>query len=164
MIDLRTDLRAGDLGWLIHRHGVLYSAEFGFDVGFEAYVAEPLGRFARARTDRERLWIADDDGRAVGWIAIVSTDDAETAQLRWFLVEPVYRGRGLGRRLVNEAVRFGREAGYRRLALWTVPELTTAARLYMSAGFVLAEEVPGGHGVFTREQRYELALAEGVPA
>lgn len=157
-IHLRTELRPGDIGWLIHRHGVLYSAEYGFDPGFEAYVAEPLGRFVRTRTDRERLWIADTGDRAVGWIAVVKADEV-TAQLRWFLVEPEFRGKGVGKRLIDEAIRFSREAGYRRIVLWTVPELTRAAQLYSAAGFVLAEETAGGHGVFTREQRYELVFA-----
>lgn len=158
-IHLRTELRPGDIGWLVHRHGALYSAEFGFDPGFEAYVAEPLGRFVRTRTGRERLWIADSESRAVGWVAIVTADEG-TAQLRWFLVEPEFRGQGLGKRLIGEAVRFSRDAGYGRIMLWTVPELTAAAKLYTSFGFALAEETAGGHGVFTREQRYELDLRE----
>lgn len=160
-IVVRSDLRPGDIGYLLQRHGVLYAAEFGFDPSFEGYVAEPLGKFVRTRTTREQLWIAEADGRAIGWVAIVRADDT-TAQLRWFLVEPEMRGRGLGKRLLGEAIRFCLEAAYARVILWTVPQLTAAARLYVAAGFAMVEEKVGGHcGALTREWRYELPLTAG---
>ena len=158
---IRTALRPGDLGYLIYRHGVLYAAEYGFDSTFEAYVAEPLGRFGRTRTARECLWVADLDGRAVGWIAVVKADET-TAQLRWFLVEPEARGKGIGRKLIGDALRFCRDAAYERVILWTVAQLTAAARLYAEFGFVAVEEKAGGHcGPQTQELRYELSLTGG---
>ena len=115
-ITLRTTLRAGDLGYLIYRHGVLYAAEQGFEPEFEAYVAEPVGKFARTCTEGERLWIAEKNGQAVGWIAIVKAKET-TAQLRWFLLEPEVRGIGLGKRLMSEAIQFSQQAGYEKIIL-----------------------------------------------
>lgn len=159
-IVLRHDLRPGDLGWIVHRHGVLYGREHGFDATFEAYVAGPLAEFVRTATPRERIWLAEQAGRLLGCIAIVAVSP-DVAQLRWFLVEPEARGAGLGRRLLNEAVAFARQAGYRSVILWTVRALTAAAHLYHRAGFQLVEEKPGRHwGVDGVEERYELILTE----
>src|SRR6476646_8340020 len=106
-ITLRTTLRPGDVGAVVSLHGTLYAREYGFDATFEAYVAGPLAEFVRSGSDRERLWIAEQDGRLVGCIAIVLAS-AEAAQLRWFLVDPVTRGAGLGKRLLQEAIDFSR--------------------------------------------------------
>jgi N-acetylglutamate synthase-like GNAT family acetyltransferase len=153
---LRTSLRPGDLGEVVRLHGVLYAREHGFDHTFEAYVAEPLARFARAGSSRERLWLADRDGAVVGCVAIVAAS-AEQAQLRWYLVAPEARGTGLGRRLLAEAVAFSWSAGYRSITLWTVSRLAAAARLYLAAGFVKVQEKPGRHwGVDVVEEKYEL--------
>jgi N-acetylglutamate synthase-like GNAT family acetyltransferase len=139
---LRTELRPGDIGEIVRLHGVLYAREHGFDPTFEAYVAEPLARFAIAASPRERLWIAERDGAIVGCVAIVAASP-ETAQLRWFLVDPSARGGGLGGRLLDEAIAFSRERGYRSIVLWTVSALVAAARLYLARGFALAERKPG---------------------
>src|SRR5438105_10043658 len=96
-VTLRTALRPGDLGRIILLHGTVYARECGFDHTFEAYVAGPLADFARAPSSRERLWMAERDDALVGCIAIVAAS-AETAQLRWFLVDPGARGAGLGKR------------------------------------------------------------------
>ena len=158
-LTFRTELRPGDVGWLIHRHGVVYAAEWGFDPTFEAYVAEPLAKFVKCRTERERLWIAELDGKPVGWIAVV-TAETDTAQLRWFLVEPEARGKGVGKKLFTEAVMFCRQVGYTTAMLWTVDRLTTAAKLYRDFGFSMVEEKPDGHGwAGSVEQKYELRLA-----
>jgi GNAT superfamily N-acetyltransferase len=154
-VELRTQLRPGDLGWIVHRHGVLYAHEYGFDATFEAYVAGPLSEFARTATPRERLWLAERAGRFLGCVAIVAATP-EVAQLRWFLVEPEARGAGLGRRLLHEALAFARQVEYQSVTLWTVRALTTAAHLYRAAGFQLVEEKPGRHwGVEGVEERYE---------
>jgi len=154
---LRTDLRPGDLGWIVHRHGVLYGREYGFDPTFEAYVAGPLAEFARDATSRDRIWIAERerDGTFAGCIAIVAAA-ARQAQLRWYLVEPEARGAGLGRMLLREAIAFSDQVGYRSLFLWTVHALATAAHLYESEGFRKVEERPGHlWGVDVVEERYE---------
>jgi ribosomal protein S18 acetylase RimI-like enzyme len=157
-VTLRTSPRPGDLGAVVHLHGVLYAREYGFDVTFEAYVAGPLADFVRSASSRERLWIAEHDGRVVGCIAIVAAS-AETAQLRWFLVDPSVRGVGLGKKLIGEAVAFARAGGYSNIVLWTVSALTAAAHLYRAAGFRKVEERPGRQwGVDVVEEKYELLL------
>src|SRR5262249_38072313 len=95
-VTLRTDLRPGDLGSIVHLHGVVYAPEYGSDPTFEAYVAGPLAEFVRAASRRERLWVAERDGRIIGCVAIVAASP-QTAQLRWFLVESNERGRGSAR-------------------------------------------------------------------
>jgi N-acetylglutamate synthase-like GNAT family acetyltransferase len=158
-VTLRTDLRPGDLGSIVHLHGTVYARENGFDPTFEAYVAGPLAEFVLAASDRERLWIAERGGRMVGCVAVVAASP-QTAQLRWYLVEPSARGAGLGKRLLQEAVTFSRECGFRAITLWTVSALTAAAHLYRAAGFRKAEERPGRKwGVDVVEERYELRLS-----
>ena len=153
---LRTSLRPGDAARIAARHGAIYAREHGFDATFETYVAEPLETFVRTRTARERLWQAERDGELIGCIAIVAATP-QTAQLRWFLVDPSARGAGLGRRLLAEAVQFSRDNGYETILLWTVSRLTAAARLYQEFGFKLVEERPGiVWGVAEVEQRYEM--------
>ena len=159
-IVLRTELRPGDIGAVTRMHGVVYARECGFDTTFEAYVAIPLAGFARSPGPRERIWLAERSGELVGCIAIVSASD-DVAQLRWYLVRPDARGAGLGRGLLEAAVAFCREAGYRSVFLLTVRALTVAAHLYRSAGFRLVEEKPGHlWGVDVVEERYELILRQ----
>jgi GNAT superfamily N-acetyltransferase len=155
---LRHDLRPGDLGAIVRFHGIVYAREYGFDPTFEAYVAGPLADFILRGSDRDRLWIAEQDGRLVGCIAIVAASP-ETAQLRWFLVDPSARGTGLGKGLLREAVAFSKDRGYERVSLWTVRALQAAAHLYQSAGFRKVEEKPGRMwSVDVVEEKYELQL------
>lgn len=127
--------KPGDIGWIVHRHGALYAEEYGYDERFEALVAEIVARFVQKRdAKRERCWIAERDGQIVGTIFVVAKSKT-TAQLRLLLVEPPARGLGLGSRLVNEVVKFSRDAGYKRIDLWTQSELTAARHLYEAAGF-----------------------------
>ena len=130
----------GDLGWLVQRHGALYAREYGYDAEFEGLVADIVGRFARRHdAKRERCWIAEREGENVGCVLLVAKTRT-VAQLRVLLVEPTTRGGGLGTRLVAECVRFAREAGYRKLVLWTQSELRAARRLYEAAGFHLTHK------------------------
>lgn len=157
-ISLRTDLRPGDLGRVVALHGEVYAREYGFDYTFEAYVAGPLAEFALRAGSRERLWLAERAGRLVGCIAIVAAAP-ESAQLRWYLVDPCARGLGLGRTLLRAAIAFCCDSGYRSIILWTVGALQAAAHLYLAEGFRKVEEVPGCRwGVDVIEEKYELPL------
>lgn len=157
-ISIRTELRPGDIGYVIYLHGTLYAAEYGWDHTFEAYVAGTLFEFGKSKNDRQRIWLVENDGKLAGSIAIVEASKEE-AQLRWFLLHPDLRGKGIGRILMSEAILFCREMRYSRIFLLTERKLTAAARLYESAGFRLINENPHEvWGGLVTEQRYELSL------
>lgn len=129
--------RAGDMGWIVSRHGALYREEYGWDEQLEALTAEIVAAFIRnCDGKRERGWIAERDGENVGCVLLVKETD-EIARLRLLLVEPKARGLGIGARLVEETLRFAREAGYRTITLWTHSVLTAARTIYERAGFKL---------------------------
>jgi GNAT superfamily N-acetyltransferase len=159
-ITVRHDLRPGDLGRVVELHGVVYATEFGLDHSFEAYAAETVADVGRQwRPERDRLWLAEMDGRLVGCVGILGRDD-DAAQLRWFLVDPSLRGRGLGRHLLNDAIAFCRAADYKSIFLWTADFCVDAARLYLAAGFRRSEVKPPGTigSKLVVEERYDLAL------
>jgi DNA-binding MarR family transcriptional regulator/GNAT superfamily N-acetyltransferase len=134
--------RPGDIGWIIHRHGVLYSRDYGWNSNFEGFVAEIAGKFAQSHdANREHCWIAERRGEIIGSVFLMRQDD-EVAKLRLLYVEPTARGLGVGRRLVEQCLHFARSAGYRRIVLWTNDVLTSARRIYEAAGFQLTAEEP----------------------
>jgi len=150
---------SGDIGWVIHRHGVLYSREYGYGERFEALVAEIAAKFVQTfAAARERCWIAEKEGEIVGSVFLVKQSE-EVAKLRLLLVEPSARGLGIGKRLVEECVRFARLAGYRTITLWTQGELVTAQHIYVKAGFRMVREHPhSDFGIPMVGQIWEMAL------
>lgn len=159
------EARVGDLGWSFERQAVVYHAEFGYDASFERYVAEGLAPYLRAFDPAlDRMWVAENDGRRVGCIAVHHVEDRPRwAKLRWYLVEKEARGSGVGARLLATALDFARDAGYEGVFLWTVDDLHAARRQYERAGFVLAEEAPCPWAA-GRQQRWDLTLAPQAPA
>jgi DNA-binding MarR family transcriptional regulator/ribosomal protein S18 acetylase RimI-like enzyme len=144
----------GDLGWVLQRHGAVYAAEYGWNSEFEAYVARIIADFL-TDTDPRRAagWVAELDGVPAGFVCCVPEDDS-TARLRLLLVESWGRGLGIGGRLVDEVLRFTRQAGYERIVLSTVSVLASARRIYQRAGFALVREQPEhsyGHDLIAEE-------------
>ena len=138
---LRTH-RAGDIGWIVERHGALYQDEYGWDSEFEAPVAEIGAAFLRGYDHaREHCSIAELDGERAGSVICVRQDET-TAKLRLLLVEPFARGRGVGSALVDACIAFARDCGYEALTLWTNDVLVGARAIYERRGFTLERSEP----------------------
>lgn len=157
-ISIRTELQPGDLGYVIYMHGDLYKREYDYGIPFEAYVAKGLCEFYdKYNPERERVWICKHNDRMIGFLLLM--DRGNAAQLRYFLIQPEYRGVGLGSKLMSMYMDFLQECGYSASYLWTTHELTTAAFLYKRVGFKLTEEKEStAFGKPLREQRYDLLL------
>jgi GNAT superfamily N-acetyltransferase len=132
----------GDYGWIVQAHAATYNEEYGFDVRFEALIAEIVAEFAVDHDpERESCWIAEVDGEPAGSIFCIRKSP-RVAQLRLLFVDRRARGLGIGTRLVDECIRFARRAGYRRMTLWTQDVLRDARRIYDRAGFTPIDEQP----------------------
>jgi GNAT superfamily N-acetyltransferase len=151
--------RAGDMGWIVSRQGALYAEEYGWTTEYEALAADIVAQFLRHFDPaRERCWIAECEGAPVGAVMIVKQSDA-VAQLRLLHVERAARGLGIGKRLVEECVRFSRAVGYQRITLWTQSNLLAARHLYKAAGFSHVARQP--HHRFGKDlvaETWEIAL------
>jgi N-acetylglutamate synthase-like GNAT family acetyltransferase len=159
-ITIRTELKPGDIGYVTYMHGALYSKEYDYGLQFESYVAKGLCEFyEKYNPERNRIWACEHDDRMIGFLLLM--DRGKTAQLRYFLIEPDYRGIGLGAKLLSLYMKFLHQCGYKESYLWTTHELDTAAFLYKRLGFQLTEEKESiAFGKPLREQRYDLVFAE----
>jgi DNA-binding MarR family transcriptional regulator/GNAT superfamily N-acetyltransferase len=132
--------RAGDLGWIVHRHALLHTDDFGWDRRVEGCAAQLVADYARTSTSpRVRAWIAERDSDIVGTAMVLGHDD-EVGKVCLLYVEPVARGLGIGDRLLDECLRFARQAGYRKLTLDADPAMVSAHRLCLRKGFTLATQ------------------------
>jgi DNA-binding MarR family transcriptional regulator/GNAT superfamily N-acetyltransferase len=130
----------GDMGWIVHRQAILYAEEYGWDETYEALAAEIVAQFIKNYDPkRERAWVAERDGRRVGGVFVAKESD-EIAKLRLLHVEAEARGLGIGKRLVKECVQFSRQAGYRKMTLWTQSILHAARHIYKETGFKIVSE------------------------
>ena len=138
------DHRIGDLGWMIHRQGLIYNQQFGWNGEFEVLIAGIYRDYEAApASPPKHLWVAEQNGAIVGSIFVMPSEGIEgSAQLRMLYVEPSARGRGIGTALVAQAVNFARDRGYRRMRLWTHEEQVSARRVYAAAGFAIVETIP----------------------
>ncbi|MFD5122493.1 GNAT family N-acetyltransferase [Streptomyces sp. NPDC058385] len=155
--------RSGDLGWVVMAHGEFYDREFGWDTDFEALVSRIVADYAEGKEPGpQAAWIAEVDGVRAGCVFCVRHDE-RTAKLRLLLVDPTARGLGLGARLVEECLKFAREAGYEAITLWTNDVLGSARRIYQKHGFELvAEESHHSFGQDLVGQTWQRGLREGV--
>lgn len=130
----------GDLGWIVQRQAMLYAREYGWDDTYEALAAEIVAQFIKTfDPKRERAWIAEKHGERVGAVLVAKESD-EVAKLRLLHVEAQARGLGIGKRLVEECIRFAQHAGYRKMTLWTQSNLLAARHIYRKAGFNIVRE------------------------
>lgn len=149
--------KPGDAGYIAYRHCVLYEKEYGLGGTFEQYVLDSLLKYIGQRSEGE-IWVAEYNGQIVGSIGVVSMDKS-TAQFRWFLIEPEFRGIGLGRQLMSKAVDYCKQNKFNRLFLWTFKDLNAARHLYSSFGFIPVEQVENNtwkRGLV--EERWELLI------
>jgi peptidyl-dipeptidase Dcp len=159
-ITIRTELKPGDLGYVIHRHGKLYGDEYDYGVSFETYVALGIFEFYKAyNPERDRVWICEHNEGIIGFLLLMHREN-NAAQLRYFYIEPEYRGIGLGKKLMSLYMDFLLKCGYASSYLWTTHELVSAASLYLRHGFKLSEEKEStSFGKPLKEQRYDLVIS-----
>ena len=157
-VTIRTTLKPGDLGYIAHLHGRIYDQESGYGIGFESYVLKGLGELGHQYDPKkDHVWICEDGERIVGFLAGVS--HGKSLQLRYFLLLPEYRGKGLAKMLMDLFIGFLRDRGYRHAFLWTTNEQHAAIALYTRYGFRLTEEKESNaFGKALTERKYQLRL------
>jgi GNAT superfamily N-acetyltransferase len=158
-ISVHHEFVPGDLGRLIYIHGVQNFRDYGFNEVHEAYCAKiAIDFLLTPQKGRSRAWIPKRDNQVVGSILIIERPENQ-AQLRLLFVDDSVRGVGLGRWLVEESVRYSREAGFDAVFLWTVTGLDRAISVYESLGFIKVEEkIVEEWGGKNTEIRYDLRL------
>ena len=138
-ITIRNDLRSGDIGYLIYMHGWIYKKEHNYNRIFEAYVLQTFYEFAlNYDENKDRIWIAEYNNEIIGSIAII--DRGDRAQLRWLLLHPDFRGIGLAKYLLHEALDYCRKVDYKSVYLETTDDLKEAISLYTKQGFMKVSE------------------------
>ncbi|KXK22216.1 MAG: N-acetyltransferase GCN5 [Bacteroidetes bacterium OLB12] len=157
-ISIRTELKPGDIGYVIYLHGHLYKQEYNYGIEFETYVALGLHEFFKQYDPAtNRVWICEHNGKMIGFLLLMNRGKA--AQLRYFIIEPEYRGIGLGKKLMDLYMKFLSDSDYESSYLWTTHELHAAASLYTRHGFKLTEEKQSNaFGKPLKENRYDLNL------
>jgi len=157
-VNIRTELKPGDIGYIIYMHGRLYKKEYNYGIEFETYVAAGLAEFYRQYDpQKDRVWVCEYKNRIVGFLLSMHRGDA--AQLRYFILKPKYRGIGLGNKLMNLYMDHLKKCKYKSSYLWTTDELPASAHLYQKFGFTLTEQKPStAFGKPVIEHRYDLSL------
>jgi peptidyl-dipeptidase Dcp len=157
-ITIRTELRSGDIGYIIYLHGKIYKEEYNYGIQFETYVAEGLCEFYKQyNPEKDRVWICEHNNKIIGFLLLLNR--GKEAQLRYFLLKKEYRGIGLGNKLINLFLEFLKECKYVSAYLLTTDTLIEAAHLYTKYGFKLVEENEStAFGRTEKEQRYEIVL------
>lgn len=156
-ISIRTELKPGDIGHVVLLHGLLYSREYNYGLGFESYVAGGLYEFYKNYDpEKDGVWVCEYGGEMIGFLLLMHREN-NSAQLRYFIIMPAFRGIGLGNKLMQLFMQFLKQKQYSTCYLWTTSELYTAASIYKKYGFVLTQE--GDSTSFDKpltEQRYDL--------
>jgi peptidyl-dipeptidase Dcp len=157
-ISIRTELKPGDIGYIIYLHGYLYKKEYNYGIEFETYVAKGLIEFYQQYNKvKDCVWICEYENNIVGFLLLMHRN--ESAQLRYFLLTPEVRGVGLGNKLMNLFMDFLKKKNYSSAYLWTTNELPASTHLYKKFGFQLTEEKSSNaFGKPVVEQRYDLIL------
>lgn len=157
-ITIRTTLQPGDIGWVTYMHGHLYHKEYNYGISFEAYVAAGLAEFYQQYDgEKDRAWVCEHNKKIVGFLLLMHRDKA--AQLRYFILDPGYRGIGLGNKLMDMYMQHLKTHGFESSYLWTTNELPAAAHLYTKHGFTLTQEKESAaFGKALKEQRYDLIV------
>jgi ribosomal protein S18 acetylase RimI-like enzyme len=159
-IRVRTELKPGDLGYVMYRHGKLYSEEYNYGISFEIYVGMGLYEFYKNYdATKDNVWVCEHEGNMIGFLLLMHREN-NAAQLRYFYLEPAYRGIGLGKKLMTLYMEFLKAKRYGSTYLWTTHEQEAAATLYKRFGFKLMEEKESiAFDKPLKEQRYELVVA-----
>lgn len=111
-----------------------YQASLNVDLCFQNFAGELAGLPGNYVPPQGRLLLAMDGVHAAGCVAMQKID-GETCEMKRLYVRPEFRGKGVGRLLVNEIVAAARKRGYVRMRLDTLPQMKEAIALYESLGF-----------------------------